>query len=261
MHQHPPTDPHQHDDGLHARPRVAPDDAAAPGIDAILASANAGIATEPPPVSRSARRKAARVQAARTVTVRSGTQRSGSPMTRMFLWGLVGLAALGAIGVMSGAIQTGPPGSRPTDLVGGTDRDGSWSYYHDRDYETRGDDAKFTSDRSRSTDPDEAVLGDTSRWEYDGDYQYGPYGSDAIRRRQSGTATRDPLYSQPAPIQDVFSQYGGDLDPSGGAPVGMAPSNLTSPYYDPYAGYSNPYANRIRLSYGEGVGRGANYVP
>lgn len=257
--QHPPTEP-QHDPALKARPRVA-DGGDAPSIDAILAGASGSVAAEPPPVSRAARRRAARTEASPRVQVRRSRSSGSSPAMRMMLWGLLGLVALGAIALMSGAIQTGPSGSSPTDLVGGTDRDGSWSYYHDRDYQTRGDDAKFTADRSRSTDPDEAVLGDSSRWEYDGTYQYGPYGSDAIRRRSSGVETRDPLYSQPAPTQDVFSQYGGDLDPSGGAPVGAAPSSMTNPYYDPYAGYSNPYANRIRLSYGEGVGRGANYDP
>ena len=78
-----------------------------------------------------------------------------------------------------------------------------------------------------------------------------------MRQRASGREAADPLYSQSAPSPDVFAQDP-DLDPSGGEPVGAAPSSLTSPYYDPYAGYSNPYANRIRLGYGEGIGRGAN---
>lgn len=259
MSEHPTDDHTQHDPALGFRPRAAAG-APAPSIDAILADPHGGAIVAAPPTTRSARRRAGRIDARPHVTVRS-QRSSGSPAVRMLAWGLLGLLALGVLAVMSGAIQLGPPGSRPTDLVGGPDKDGSWSYYHDRDYTARGDDAKFSADRSRSTDPDEAVLGDTSRWEYDGAYRYGPYGSDAIRRRSSGVATRDPLYAQPAPTQDVFSQYGGDLDPSGGAPVGVAPSSMTNPYYDPYGGYSNPYANRIRLSYGEGVGRGANYAP
>ena len=192
---------------------------------------------------------------------RTRTRRGTSSTTTMILWGLLGMVAVGAIAVMSGAIQLGPPGAGPTDAPGGADRDGTWSYYHDEGYDPADEGAKWSTDRTRSSDPDEAVLGDTSRWEYDGPYRYGPYGSDGIRRRSAGRETADPLYSQPAPAQDVFRQYGGDLDPSGGKPVGVAPSSMTSPYYDPYAGYSNPYANRIRLGYGEGVGRGASYTP
>jgi hypothetical protein len=178
----------------------------------------------------------------------------------MLRWGLVGLVV---IAVAGGALvlMQGPPGSGPTDVEGGTSRDGTWSYYHDADYDAGADAAKWSTDRSRSTDPAEAVLGNTSRWDYEGPYEYGSYGSDAMRRRSNGTDATDPLYSQPAALPDVFSQYGGDLDPSGGAPVGSAPSSMTNPYFDPYAGYSNPYANRIRLAYGEGTGRGASYAP
>lgn len=181
---------------------------------------------------------------------------------RMLAWGLVAMLGLGVFGVVSGAVDLGgPTDAGINDVPGGTDRDGSWSYYHDRDFDTSGTGAKWDTDRSRSLDADDAVLGTTSRWEYDGPYRYGPYGSDGMRRRSAGRESADPLYSQPAPIQDVFSAYGGDLDPSGGAPVGVAPSSMTNPYFDPYAGYSNPYSNRIRLAYGEGVGRGASYDP
>lgn len=179
---------------------------------------------------------------------------------RMLVVGLVAIVGLGALALGTGLVPVGsPPGTRGQ--AQGRGIDGSWSYYRDRDYETDRNGVKWSTDRSRSTDLDEAALGNTSRWEYDGPYRYGPYGSDGMERRTSGRADRDPLYSQPAPIQDVFSAYGGDLDPSGGQPVGVAPSSMTNPYYDPYAGYSNPYANRIRLGYGEGVGRGANYDP
>lgn len=185
-----------------------------------------------------------------------------SPAIRMLAYGLLAMLAAGALAVMTGVVSLGTPQAAGDASAQGRDADGSWSFYHDRDYDTQGSGgAKWDTDRSRSSDPDEAVLGDTSRWEYDGPYRYGPYGSDGMRRRSTGRESRDPLYSQPAPIQDVFSAYGGDLDPSGGQPVGVAPSSMTNPYYDPYAGYSNPYANRIRLAYGEGVGRGASYDP
>lgn len=179
----------------------------------------------------------------------------------MLVWGLLGLLALGAIALLTGTVQLSPPGSGPTDVPGGRDRTNTWSYYHDRKFDTSDTGAKWDTDRSRSLDPNEAVLGDTTRWEYDGPYRYGPYGSDGMRRRSAGRESADPLYSQPAPAQDVFRQYGGDLDPSGGQPVGVVPSSMSSPYYDPYAGYSNPYSNRIRLAYGEGTGRGASYAP
>lgn len=192
---------------------------------------------------------------------RSRSRGGGTSITQLVLLVIVVLAALAAIGVATGSLQLSTPqdlgvgakGAGSTPGVGGD----AWSYYHDQKYETDATGPKWQTDRTRSTDPDEAVLGSTSRWEYDGPYRYGPYGNDGMRRRASGRESADPLYSQAAPIQDVFSQYGGDLDPSGGAPVGAPPSNFTNPYYDPYAGYSNPYANRIRLAYGEGYGRGA----
>jgi hypothetical protein len=233
-------------------------------VDGIVDGALAATAVAPQP-SRSARRRAERIDRAQakatTPRVRGRVRGGSSSTTTMILWGLLGMVAVGAIAVMSGAIQLGPPGTGPTDKPGGSSRDGTWSYYHDEGYDSSSEGAKWSTDRSRSSDPDEAVLGDTSRWEYDGPYKYGPYGSDGIDRRAAGRDSADPLYSQPAPTQDVFRQYGGNLDPSGGAPVGVAPSSMTSPYYDPYAGYSNPYANRIRLGYGEGVGRGASYTP
>lgn len=179
-------------------------------------------------------------------------------MVRMLVWGLLALLALGGGAYAMGAFELDGAGTGPLDRSGGGGTNRSWSYYHDREYSTRDTGAKWSTDRSRSSDPAEAALGDTTRWEYDGPYRYGSYGSQAMRERSRGRDTADPLYSQPAPIQDVFSAYGGDLDPSGGEPVGTAPSSATSPYYDPYAGYSNPYANRIRLGYGEGVGRGAD---
>ena len=176
---------------------------------------------------------------------------------RLLAYGVLALLALGIGAVVTGAIHLTSPGGGPTDIVGGRDRDNTYSYYHDQQYETQDTGPKWTTDRTRSTDPDEAVLGDSTRWEYDGTYKYGPYGSDGMRKRARGTTSADPLYSQPAALPDVFTADG-DLDPSGGAPVGAPPSNYTNPYYDPYAGYTNPYANRIRLAYGEGYGAGAS---
>lgn len=190
---------------------------------------------------------------------RSGN--GGSFAIRMLLIGMLALVALGFAAVLTGTIDFDRAGPGRTDVIGGTRTDGAWSYYHDRDFNADTGSAKWATDRSRSTDADEAVLGNTTRWEYDGPYRYGSYGSQGMRQRREGVDATDPLYSQPTALQDVFSQYGGDLDPSGGQPVGSAPSSMTNPYYDPYAGYSNPYANRIRMAYGEGVGRGASYAP
>lgn len=209
------------------------------------------VATAPPP---------GRGRVALPALRRPERKRSGSMLTQLVAWSLVGLAGLGYWMYDSGAFGVGYAGAGAGKQESG-ERGDSWSYYHDREYDTQSSGAKWDTDRTRTSDPDEAVLGDTTRWEYDGPYRYGPYGSDGMRRRAAGRESADPLYSQPTPLQDAFTQYGGDLDPSGGQPVGMVPSNLTSPYYDPYAGYSNPYSNRIRMAYGEGVGRGASYDP
>jgi hypothetical protein len=246
------------------------DDAAAAIVDSALAATQPA----PPPkrglLSRLDRRHPdavpqstpAPTRAARAPRVRTRSQRTSSTPVRMLLAGLLAVVLLGSAAVATGAIQLDSPDGSPLSRPGGRDMDGSWSYYHDRDFNSdEAGAAKWSTDRTRSTDPDEAVLGNTTRWEYDGPYRYGAYGSDGMRRRSAGRESRDPIYSQPAPIQDVFSAYGGDLDPSGGAPVGVAPSSMTNPYYDPYAGYSNPYANRIRMAYGEGYGRGAAFDP
>jgi hypothetical protein len=177
---------------------------------------------------------------------------------RLVVLGIVVLLALGALALATGMIQVGAPTDGSVDVAGKQDDDnGTYSYYHDAKYTTQDNGAKWTTDVTRSTDPDQAVLAGTTRWEYDGPYKYGPYGSDGISRRAKGETTEDPLVDDSASLPDVFAADG-DLDPSGGEPVGAPPSNYTNPYYDPYAGYSNPYANRIRLAYGEGYGKGAS---
>jgi hypothetical protein len=178
---------------------------------------------------------------------------------------VVVLIALAGIGMASGVLQLGTPetvgvgakGGSATSSVSGD----TWSYYHDRSYDTDTTGPKWSTDRTRSTDPDAAALGNTSRWEYDGAYQYGAYGEDGMARRAAGRETADPLYSNTDPLPDVFQEYGGTLDPAGDQTVGAPPANFTNPYYDPYAGYSNPYSNRLRLAYGEGYDRGLNPAP
>ena len=261
-------DPHPPDDQQDfSRPGIEASafGASNPAVEGIVGSALAG--TQPVPEAtgwRAKRAKAAAASASKVYVPQRQRSRSRGGMSTtvgMLAWGLTAVVVFGIALVATGVVQLGPPGTGPTDVIGGTQRDGAWSYYHDTDYDTSRGAAKWSTDRSRSSDPDEAVLGNTSRWEYDGPYRYGPYGSDGMRRRSQGTDATDPLYSQPDPVQDVFRQYGGDLDPSGGQPVGAAPSSMTTPYYAPDAGYSNPDANRIRMAYGEGVGRGASYAP
>lgn len=220
-----------------------------------------GATSAPVPPGQGASRWAAAARSATAVSPVAHGGGGGSTGSRMLAWAAAALVALGVAAVASGAVDTTSLDAPGAAAGRSGDRDGSWSYYHDRDYDSGAGAAKWATDRSRSIDPDEAVLGSTTRWEYDGPYRYGPYGSDGMRRRATGRERADPLYSQQPPIPDVFRAYGGDLDPSGGQPVGVAPSRMTTPYYDPYAGYSNPYSNRIRLAYGEGVGRGASYTP
>jgi len=184
-----------------------------------------------------------------------------SSTTQLAVFGVLALLVVGGGAVASGAIQLTTPSDLAGPSGGSNQGDNNHSFYHDTKIDSQKTGPKWDTDRLRSTDPDEVALGDTSRWEYEGAYRYGPYGSDGMSRRADGAETTDPLYSSgPAPLQDVFTASGGDLTSSGGDPVGMPPSSQTNPYYDPYAGYySNPYANRIRMAYGEGTGRGAAY--
>jgi hypothetical protein len=256
MHAEPPTEHPAHGNGANVNETVA---TATTAVAAAVA----------PPVSRGARRHAQRLQKAQALAQRSAHRTTGRPMSgtasgvRVVIWALVALAVLGIGAVVTGAVQLGPGTDTPLERAAGKagGADDTWSYYHDTDYSTQDTGAKWSTDRTRSTDPDASPLGDTTRWDYEGPYKYGGYGTDGAERRKLGQETTDPIYSEPQPLQDVFSHYGGNLDPSGGQPVGVAPSSMTTPYYDPYAGYANPYANRIRMSYGEGVGRGASYQP
>ena len=174
----------------------------------------------------------------------------------VLLAGLLVVAAIGALAMVTGAVDiTGDRG----DLLQG-DIDKSYGYYHDREFDTQAQAPRWdTATGTQYADQD--PVGETSRWVYDGPWEYGPYGSDGVARRQAGETTDGALGvgvgGQQLP--DVFDTYT-DADPSGGAPIGQVPSHWTSPYYDPYAGYSNPYANRIRMAWGEGYGPGAMTV-
>jgi hypothetical protein len=176
---------------------------------------------------------------------------------RLLVLGLVLLLALGALAVATGMVQLGTPANAFMSGSGMSNTDSTYSYYHDRTYRTQDNSVNWTTDETHSSDPNQSALSGTTRWEYGGPYKYGPYGSDGMSRRATGQTTDDPLKTTGSNLPDVFAASG-DLDPSGGQPVGTPPSNYTNPYYDPYAGYSNPYANRIRLAYGEGYGAGSS---
>lgn len=136
--------------------------------------------------------------------------------------------------------------------------DESWSYYHQSNvnqdqYAPRWDKG-FNS------------ITTSSKWQYDGPYQYGTYGRAGMTARTKGQANgpagADPIYggsaSIDAEVDDVFAQYGVDTaDPTGGAPVGADPATL-NPWYDPTAiTRSNPYENRLRMTWGEAAQRDA----
>ena len=125
--------------------------------------------------------------------------------------------------------------------------DQSYSYYHQQNYD----------ENSYSTrwEKDGAFDRKNREWTYDGTYDYSGYGSKGMQQRASGKRS-DPLYTQTDGLPDVFDETGA-YDPTGGDPVGDAWMNYLDPDYHQYAtSYSNPYANRIRLTFGPGQGRG-----
>jgi hypothetical protein len=126
--------------------------------------------------------------------------------------------------------------------------DEAYSFYHDRYFDNDSYSAQF--ERS-------GIVHGAEKWSYDGPYQYGSYGSKGMADRatkhttdrvMNGTATES--------VPDVWDLFG-DTDPSGGDAVGGAWMAYNDPTYNPYAGYANPYANRIKLTWGPGIGRGA----
>lgn len=129
--------------------------------------------------------------------------------------------------------------------AGGGDKD--FSYYQSRYFDEDSYSPQWKKD---------GLVPDQQEWSYDGAYDYGSYGSKGMRERRAGKDRRpDAIFSGTArPLPDPFAR---SVDPSGGAPVGDPSLSWTNPHYDPYAGYSNPYANRIRMAYGPGYGRGA----
>lgn len=165
----------------------------------------------------------------------------------------VGIAMLsaqsgGGIGSTAGSSLGSSKGSGGGSLLGGSGGDEAYGYYHD---------AYFDSGAYAPQWRRDGLLQRRDEWAYDGPYAYGGYGSAGMRARSKGKNRRDPLYSVNSDLPDVFDQYGATADPTGGDPVGDPALWNIDPGYNPYLGYSNPYANRIRLAYGPGYGRGA----
>lgn len=131
------------------------------------------------------------------------------------------------------------------------DKDRTYGYYHDQ---------YFDSDSHSPQFEREGLLGDDRKWEYDGQYQYGKYGSAGMEKRAKRPETKDPVFGTVGErVPNVFDEYAYDpeVDPTGGDPVGDALLQSFDPTYNAYAGYSNPYLNRIRMAYGPGEGMGA----
>lgn len=172
----------------------------------------------------------------------------------------VGVWAVAESGIFSSRGAGMGSGLSPTGSFGSSNVSRTYGFYHDRNYDDADNGARWDERPARTQSGlaiDADALGSNSRWEYDGPWSYGPYGLDGAAKRASGHAT-DPLYSDMIDRSpDVFTASG-DLDPSGGQPVGVASGASTNPYFDPYAPtYSNPYANRLRMTFGEGYGRAA----
>ena len=135
--------------------------------------------------------------------------------------------------------------------------DESWSYYHRSNIDS--------NEYAPRWDKGINSITTASKWEYDGPYQYGTYGRSGMSARKraqaDGRMMRDPIYgsaSSSDSIDDIFAEYGVDTaDPTGGAPVGPAPDQL-NPWYDPWAAsQSNPYAQRLEMTWGDAARRDA----
>lgn len=135
--------------------------------------------------------------------------------------------------------------------------DESWSYYHQSNIDSNEYAARWNKGINSITT--------ASKWEYDGPYQYGTYGRTGMSARKrtqaNGRVPRDPIYggaTSSDSLDDIFAEYGIDTaDPTGGAPVGPAPEQL-NPWYDPWATTgSNPYAQRLEMTWGDASRRDA----
>ncbi len=157
------------------------------------------------------------------------------------------VAAVVIAGVAGSMLSSGSGsiGDRLADVSSNEDR--TWGYYHDRTFDTGGYGAQYDDTTDQA-----------SKWRYDGPYDYSSYGAQGMAERARNSAQSDPLLAgRPAIEQSVFDEYGDGFGPAGGDPVGDPALLDSDPNFNPWAGYSNPYLNRIRTAYGPGLGRGA----
>lgn len=171
--------------------------------------------------------------------VAAPAQGSWRPARNVLVLGALLLAGLAIAGVAYAMHE-----SRMANGLSGKQGDRTYDYYHDQYFDSDSYSPQF--DRS-------SIVDRADRWQYNGPYTYGNYGSKAMRDRAKGKGV-DPLAGGAEPLANVFDLYG-NADPSGGRPVGDRWAAWTDPTYDPYSGYSNPYANRIRMAWGPGYER------
>lgn len=182
-----------------------------------------------------------------THDVRTAKKSSVMQIVKWLVTTIVVLGGLGAYAAFNSS--NGGLGSGNGFSVGGSDR--KYGYYHDRTY---------SNDYGPQYDRDSGAS--EQKWVYDGPYEYGRYGSKGMSERargrtSDGTTPSDPLYSSVDYGSDLFEYYAnGDVDPTGGYPVGDPVMIDVSTAYNPHAEYSNPYLNRIRLTWGAGYGLG-----
>lgn len=123
-------------------------------------------------------------------------------MRRLAMWSIVALIgtviwAVMASGIFSDRSAGMGNGLASSGSFGSSKVNRTYGFYHDRDYEDANDGARWDERPTRTQSGlavDAAALGTSSRWEYDGPWNYGPYGMDGAAKRASGHAG-DPLYS------------------------------------------------------------------
>ncbi len=193
-----------------------------------------------------------------TQTMALPRRKGTSGTMKILMAGVVLLVAIGAAMMvmeerdrMNGSSSTGEKS-----WTGGVDR--TYGYYHDRYFDGQPGGTRWR-DSSAGTEDD--VID-----RYDGPYDYSGYAEAPNKRghrsNQSADSKRgsaDPLANSSIADDDVFDDLTGDtsIDPTFGDPIGDPQLAWFDPTYNPWAGYSNPYANRIRMAWGPGWQNGA----
>lgn len=171
--------------------------------------------------------------------------------------GFVAMSYLGR----NGSTMRLPGSTTGTGGSGGSRTDDSYSWYHDEQVDSTSYGPQWSRD----------LPGIRSQETYDGPYDYSGVGSGGMRRRAAGATSGDPLYTEipGANPDDVFALADrlnqmsaepvgpGSPDPyATAAATGYAspgiPAGWASRAYDPYGSlYSNPYENRLRMTFAD----------